>query len=195
MRWFVATFLLSENTTLPGSRKSQHRISGSYACTKSFNQRVYDLIISAYKWVKSDGQNIFCELGRRWACFTFMPHQINNNNLKTSKAAGFPVTAPAPSHPDSCHAHSHLPYKALDSTNVNQFLNETLQSHRLNTQSPVTESVWSFKQSKISTSRSFLCMLPHSSVCACVHLAPSCVQVVAVGGEEQMGEASVVAGR
>lgn len=29
----------------------------------------------------------------------------------------------------------------------------------------------------------------------CFHLAPACVQVVAVGGEEQMGEASVVAGR
>lgn len=32
-------------------------------------------------------------------------------------------------------------------------------------------------------------------MCACVHLAPAGVQVVAVGGEEQMGEASVVAGR
>lgn len=52
-----------------------------------------------------------------------------------------------------------------------------------------------FKHSSIATSRSFLCMLSHSRVCACVHLAPSGVQVVAVGGEEQMGEASVVAGR
>lgn len=42
---------------------------------------------------------------------------------------------------------------------------------------------------------SLLRMSPQSSACACVHLAPSGVQVVAVGGEEQMGEASVVAGR
>lgn len=39
----------------------------------------------------------------------------------------------------------------------------------------------------------------HAAVCkcvrACVHLASAGVQVVAVGGEEQMGEASVVAGR
>lgn len=32
-------------------------------------------------------------------------------------------------------------------------------------------------------------------VCVCAHLAPAGVQVVAIGGEEQMGEASVVAGR
>jgi len=31
-------------------------------------------------------------------------------------------------------------------------------------------------------------------VCACAHLAPAGVQVVAVGGEEQVGEASVVPG-
>lgn len=33
MRWLVATFLLSEKTTLPGSLRSQHRISGSYIHT------------------------------------------------------------------------------------------------------------------------------------------------------------------
>lgn len=37
MRWLVATFLLSENTTLPGSLRSQHRISGSYTQTHAIS--------------------------------------------------------------------------------------------------------------------------------------------------------------
>lgn len=32
-------------------------------------------------------------------------------------------------------------------------------------------------------------------MCSCIHLAPASVQVVAVRGEEQMGEAAMVAGR
>ena len=41
MRWLVATFLFSENTTLPGSLRSQHRISGS--CTDT-HTNTYNII-------------------------------------------------------------------------------------------------------------------------------------------------------
>lgn len=42
MRWLVATFLLSENRTLPGSLRSQHRISGSYTHTQTnINTHIY----------------------------------------------------------------------------------------------------------------------------------------------------------
>lgn len=37
--------------------------------------------------------------------------------------------------------------------------------------------------------------MPPRVLCSCFHLAPAGVQVVAIRGEEQMGEASVVTGR